>query len=346
MSAETGDQIPIAMEDRAILAEFERVRCKVGELSLAELEDALFSLERRTYERLRDLGAQGLAVADANVRAAEIIDAQITLNDELQAQTEQLTQQKRQIEAVLKELEVQAAAVADANVEALFQVEDLNQQATAVADANVEAILIMDEKEAAIEDLAARAEELRDMAKELEEKVFVDSLTGLFNRRYFDRQVELEWARAKRYQRQLSVILFDVDHFKQINDQHGHQAGDEVLRELGKLLGATIRSADVLIRTSAAPVATRYGGEEFLLLLPETDTAGAAIAAERIRARVEKLEIPYAVTQPLGRLTISGGVVSLGEDDASASDLVKRADDALFKAKSSGRNRIETVYPE
>ena len=164
---------PISTEEQEILTEFEAVRRKISEVSPEELEDALFGLERRTYERLRDLRVQAMAVADANARAAEIMAGQIALNEELEAQTAQLTEQKRQIQLVLKELKAQAQAVAEANVDAVFQVEDLQEQATAVADANVEAILIMDEKETAIEDLAARAEELRDMAKELEGKVFV-----------------------------------------------------------------------------------------------------------------------------------------------------------------------------
>ena len=345
MTTEERKDRGVPYDDRELLAHFESLRESIREASPDEIEHALFRLERQTYERMRDLHVQALAAADANARAAEIVDAQLTLNNQLKEQTTQLALQKQQIEAVVAELELQATAVANANVDAVLKVEELHEQASAVADANVEAILIMDEKEAEIGELAAQAEEMREVAKGLEEKVFVDSLTGLFNRRYFDRQVDLEWARARRYGRSLSVVLMDVDHFKQINDRHGHQAGDEVLRALGKLIGATIRSADVLIRTSAAPVATRYGGEEFILLLPETEIEGAAIAAERIRARVERMDLPYATTQPMGRLTISGGVVCLVEHDQSASDLVGRADAALFEAKSGGRNRIVTSDP-
>lgn len=158
-----------------------------------------------------------------------------------------------------------------------------------------------------------------------------DKLTGLFNRRRFDEALADEALRAERYRHPLSLVLFDVDHFKRYNDRHGHVRGDGVLRQVGKVFTRTKRATDL---------AFRYGGEEFCLLLPETGLTEAKEVAERLREAVQRESFIGEHTQPGARITISLGVAMLtpGEDPK---ELVRRADAALYDAKQRGRNRVE-----
>jgi diguanylate cyclase (GGDEF)-like protein len=168
-------------------------------------------------------------------------------------------------------------------------------------------------------------EQARERAERmLEELSTIDTLTGAFNRRKFDEVLQLETQRAARYRLPLSVILFDVDHFKRINDDLGHHTGDQVLRELGEFVKSHIRASDYLFR---------YGGEEFLVMCPVTGDGPASELAEKLRLGVEAHEFSRA-----GRITISAGVASLREGDTDDA-LLKRADDGLYSAKSEGRNR-------
>jgi diguanylate cyclase (GGDEF)-like protein len=155
-----------------------------------------------------------------------------------------------------------------------------------------------------------------------------DGLTGLANRRAFDTQLLVEWARWERHQRAFSLLLFDLDHFKKINDQHGHDAGDEVLRTVGRTLAALLRGRDF---------AARYGGEEFAVLLSETPAKTAVEIAERVRGHIE-LTQPVFAGKPIP-VTISGGVVS-SASHMSPGDMVRKADQLLYKAKAGGRNRV------
>lgn len=158
-----------------------------------------------------------------------------------------------------------------------------------------------------------------------------DKLTALFNRRRLDEAVLEETLRAERYHHPLALVMLDVDHFKKYNDRNGHLKGDGVLRQTGKLLLRTKRATDL---------AFRYGGEEFCLLLPETDLDEAKGLAERLRIAIEKESFIGEHTQPGARLTASFGIAALapGEDPKS---LVLRADRALYAAKERGRNRVE-----
>jgi diguanylate cyclase (GGDEF)-like protein len=158
----------------------------------------------------------------------------------------------------------------------------------------------------------------------------VDALTGLANRRAFDMHLAAEWARWERYQRSFSLLLFDIDHFKSINDRLGHDGGDEVLESVAATLKKTLRNIDF---------AARYGGEEFAVILPETSAANAAEIAERLRARMEGLELTHR-GQAI-RVTVSGGVAA-AQSHLSAADMVRAADQLLYRAKSQGRNRIAT----
>ena len=162
-----------------------------------------------------------------------------------------------------------------------------------------------------------------------------DSKTGLFNHYYLMERLEEEMTRARRYTRPLSVLMIDVDHFKDYNDLCGHLAGDEALRQVGGVCEEISRESDIT---------ARFGGEEFVMLLTETDLASAAIVAERVRAAVEICEITGAEKLSSGRLTVSIGVAQLdvGAEDTpeTSASLVNRADQALYAAKRAGRNRV------
>jgi diguanylate cyclase (GGDEF)-like protein len=156
-----------------------------------------------------------------------------------------------------------------------------------------------------------------------------DDLTGIWNRRYFTRQLPQEIERARTFNVPLSLLLFDIDEFKQINDNFGHVVGDVVLSELCGSVRDTVRPTDIL---------TRYGGDEFAVILPHTDLAGASAVAERILARVRTLTIP---TDEEGAIqcSISIGVAEFASEDAVANDLVRRADERLYSSKRNGKNR-------
>ncbi|MFC1553593.1 HDOD domain-containing protein [candidate division KSB1 bacterium] len=174
------------------------------------------------------------------------------------------------------------------------------------------------------------AKELKEANILLEEEVNRDGLTKLYNHRFFFELVNKEFASAKRYKLPLSCIMLDLDYFKKINDEYGHPEGDAVLENLGVILIDAIREGD-----SAA----RYGGEEFTIILPNTPPKEAEIVAERIRRNVEKSKLSQNLAK--GKVTISVGVASLVDGNLDkASDLVERADNALYQAKDSGRNRV------
>lgn len=157
----------------------------------------------------------------------------------------------------------------------------------------------------------------------------VDGLTQVFNRRYFGETLERELSRARRYDRPLALLLFDIDHFKKTNDKFGHRAGDHVLRRIAELVQMRARKVDVV---------ARYGGEEFAVILPEIDVNGARQFAEKIRKLVEEEVFSFeGRTIPC---TISIGVADLGPAIGHAEDLVGAADRRLYKAKESGRNRV------
>jgi two-component system chemotaxis response regulator CheY len=174
-------------------------------------------------------------------------------------------------------------------------------------------------------------ERILNLEARLKEMATHDRLTGLFNRQAFDHRLADEIARVLRYQRPLSLIMLDLDHFKTYNDAHGHLRGDALLSELGSLLLAGVRSTDFV---------ARYGGEEFAILLPETGRASAMVVAEKIRAVVEAYPFPLRDSQPGGRVTLSVGTASCPEDVADPTNLLETADQALYRAKRAGRNRV------
>lgn len=174
-----------------------------------------------------------------------------------------------------------------------------------------------------------RTEQLEEANRRLEELSFVDGLTDIANRRQFEQMLDLEWRRAVRSSAPLSLIIADIDNFKLFNDTHGHQAGDQCLREVATLL-------DSIVQRAGDQVA-RYGGEEFATLLPETDADGAVSIAERMRKAVEALETDG------GRVTVSFGVATVvASDQIRQSALVAAADAALYEAKRAGRNAVRS----
>ncbi len=177
---------------------------------------------------------------------------------------------------------------------------------------------------------------IRDITEEkrLEERLrrlsTTDGLTGLFNRRHLDETLTTELERALRYNAPLSIMMFDVDHFKRFNDEHGHDQGDRVLQAIAQSLQEHVRKVDV---------PCRYGGEEFLAILPGTNQAGAIIVSERLRHAIEQMEVDGL------KVTISIGVASVPELDVrSSATLVEAADSALYRAKRAGRNQVIAAH--
>ncbi len=174
------------------------------------------------------------------------------------------------------------------------------------------------------------ADKLEEHQAALETMATHDGLTGLYNHAEFMRRLEAEVQRATRYRRPLSLLLFDVDHFKRVNDVHGHVAGDQVLRAIAATLQQQIRPSDV---------AARYGGEEFGVILPETDGPAAIPIAERIREAIARQAIMTAAGEAV-RVTISVGAADYQFNDGPLSTFVEAADRALYAAKKCGRNRV------
>src|SRR5215210_5345638 len=177
--------------------------------------------------------------------------------------------------------------------------------------------------------LLARVHTLLDFKRYLdtcEEAAFTDHLTGLANRRRFERQLEREVTRTLRYERPFCLLLLDIDHFKLVNDTYGHEAGDEAIRQLSKTLQAGTRGIDL---------AARIGGEEFAIILTETNFEVGVEVAERLRQAIKQEEIPT-----VGRITASFGVVEFPACAQTGRDLLMVADATMYEAKRQGRDRV------
>lgn len=165
--------------------------------------------------------------------------------------------------------------------------------------------------------------------EEIYRMTIVDGLTQIHNKRYLYEALEREVLRARRHDRPLSILMFDIDFFKRVNDQYGHLAGDYVLRELARVVQGRIRRDEVF---------ARYGGEEFVIALPETPLEGAVSLAQNLRARVA--EHTFVFQGERIPVTVSIGAAVLNPNDKTATDLVQRADEKLYEAKRGGRNRV------
>ena len=162
-------------------------------------------------------------------------------------------------------------------------------------------------------------------------EAITDGLTKLYNRRFFMNQLTQEMERSRRYQNPLSLLMIDIDNFKYYNDTNGHPAGDTALENVAQLFLKTVRKTDYV---------TRYGGEEFAILLPETPLENATLVGEKLRKTIEKFPFENEEAQPGGNLTISVGVAEQTKEMNSYEDFVIKADEALYKSKESGRNRV------
>ena len=180
--------------------------------------------------------------------------------------------------------------------------------------------------------LALERAEWQERATEFQLMSITDSLTGLPNRRYLEERLAEELNRSKRYDYPMSFLMIDIDDFKAYNDKNGHQAGDVALQITAHCLKGALRAEDV---------ASRYGGEEFCILLPQTGMVEAGVIADRIRHRVSTTEFPHGKAQPLGRVTISVGVSTFTKNIDTPENVIAAADRALYQAKSLGKDRIE-----
>ena len=223
----------------------------------------------------------------------------------------------------------QASAEANANANA-----NANAHPSACAQAQAQAELAEDDESAyclIIRDISDK----RDVSESLRKATYCDHLTGLSNRRAFFEAASLELVRRQRAPRPVSLIMLDADHFKAINDEHGHPAGDAVLRQLAASIKSVCRQVDVL---------ARVGGEEFAAILPSVNLADAMAVAERLRAHVQMASTLYE-----GRTiscTVSIGVATMDDTLTGVDDLIKRADQALYAAKRLGRNHVASWSPE
>jgi len=181
-----------------------------------------------------------------------------------------------------------------------------------------------------VSDICATAIQNARHFERVRQMAYMDGVTGIFNRRYFELRIAEEIARSNRHGLAFSVIMVDIDHFKQLNDDFGHLVGDEVLRQVSGVLSQQLRKSDVL---------TRFGGEEFAVITPETDLESASAVADKLRRVVEGWHFPGVER----KMTISAGVAEFPGQGATRNDLVKSADEALYAAKQSGRNRVVTA---
>ena len=166
----------------------------------------------------------------------------------------------------------------------------------------------------------------KKMEEKLQNMSNKDQLTGAYNRHNFLEYLEYEISRVQRNHSPLSLVMFDIDHFKWINDNHGHGTGDDTLRELVRIIGQNLRDVDIL---------TRWGGEEFIIMTPDTDKRDASVLAERLRRTVEEHEFPGT-----GSVTISLGIAQYAENEVTE-ELISRVDERMHLAKRSGRNRVK-----
>ena len=195
-----------------------------------------------------------------------------------------------------------------------------------VTDTNDSYICILIED---VTDVCHYQTQLKKALAELAKINRIDGLTQIYNRRHWQKSLEQEYAKARRHDKKLSLIMLDLDHFKLFNDNYGHQCGDMVLIEVSALISTLLRVEDIF---------GRYGGEEFAIILPETDLSGAIELAQRICGRVSALALTYKEQNV--KVTASLGVAQLGEQEQSYEGLISQADAALYQAKAQGRNKV------
>ncbi len=257
------------------------------------------------------------AIASASDRTQELIETLI-------GHAEHAGETAKEFAGVLKESSggLSDRRVQGANLSAIINI---------LAASTEKALRRTMDLEARLAESSKEIDELRDQVQEARTEAMTDPLTGIANRNAFDRQLYRACERARKDRTPLSLLLIDIDHFKRFNDKHGHQVGDAVLRKLASALTSSIKGRDT---------AARWGGEEFAIILPETRDENAAKLAETIRHGVNQVPLKDGATgRTYGSVSISVGVTSYrsGEDLGT---LLKRADEALYRAKTGGRNRV------
>ena len=208
------------------------------------------------------------------------------------------------------------------------QDEEMNPSATMILEKQVAEILNKVEDPSVVKGISNLKNAYFSYKEKLGNLAFKDKLTGLFNRRFFDERIIEEWERARRYHRHLSVIMVDIDHFKKFNDTYGHQKGDEVLEAVAQILLQNSRTNDIV---------ARYGGEEMVAILPETDIENAFQVAEKMRKAIHQGVKEKASVET----TASFGVGAFSIENDTPEKILKAADEALYRAKEKGRNRVE-----
>ena len=174
--------------------------------------------------------------------------------------------------------------------------------------------------------------QLEEANEKLQSLSLIDGLTGIANRRFFDKALLKEWRRSKREKKSLALAMLDIDFFKEFNDTYGHLNGDECLRQVAQVInGVSQRAGDL---------AARYGGEEFVFIFPSTDSVGGLLLGERLRSAIEALRIPHSRSAISDVVTASVGVAVLLPEDENSDKLIAIADQALYKAKRNGKNRV------
>lgn len=284
---------------------------------LRELKDELPDMVRVLLTGYADYGSLVDAVNTASVhhymeKPFHTVDVKTVV--ETLVHTQELKAERRQL---VDRLQANVASLQNANTRLSDQETNLQ---SLVADRT--------------QDLATINEQLAEANEHLQKMATSDSLTGAFNRRYVNDYLDIELARSRRYGRTFGLLFVDLDDFKEVNDQHGHQAGDAVLVRLARQLDPGrrgMRQSDLL---------ARFGGEEFLMVLPETNKDGAAIKAERVRKQVEEIDWSDVLGEGHSKVTVSIGVAVFPDDGETVDEVIKAADTALYASKRAGKNRV------
>jgi diguanylate cyclase (GGDEF)-like protein len=298
------------------------------------IEPVRFHHEPEEAPEIHRARARVCHAAEAIADMLEVDDKRLTL-DVANTRLEELGLNVEDMSAILddvSEIVTQAAEMLQVKVGPQPSYQEIADAASqGLLSLNLSYQSLTEELQRSLTEQQKLAQRLEQLNKDLERRAMTDDLTGLPNRRAFDEAIRRELERAKRIEKPLCLLMLDLDKFKNVNDHHGHQAGDAVLVEVAAVLRDTCRACDF---------AARLGGEEFIVLLPHTPKDGAIVAGERIRERVEKLVIPY--DKKALRITVSIGVAEIEDPSRPRTEVIamRRADDALYEAKEQGRNRV------
>jgi diguanylate cyclase (GGDEF)-like protein/PAS domain S-box-containing protein len=291
-------------------------------------EEALKASETR-YRRLFETSQDGILILDADT--AQITDVNPFLIRMLGYSHKDFLQKKLWEVGLFKDIELSRSAFSELQEKGYVRFKDLPLETKDGRTIDVEFVsnvyLVNMKKviQCNIRDITVQ-KRMEEKLKKLSTK---DNLTGFYNRRKFKEIIRIEIERVKRYNQPLSIIMFDIDHFKKVNDKYGHGAGDYVLKTIASIVRKNVRKIDYLFR---------WGGEEFLILSSETQLDKAHALAERIRKAIESYKF-----KKVGKVTVSFGVTEFKERETQDS-FIKRADDAMYKAKEKGRNRVEVKF--